>query len=138
MKWVATVLFLVVGAQAQTKSCPADVVRVVPSYVNHTVGCWTIRQCDAVEIVNNSDKKIIGAKFHMVYYDAVGDSKDNGIDYMGDNKVKAGKKSLYVWRTRFLVEDRSQGASASLSKVLFEDGSTWEDSGRNECSGRSK
>ena len=123
----------------EAKVCPAEVVRVVPSYTQHSFyHCDHIRQCDAVEIRNNSNKKIVGAKIHMVYYDAVGDPKDNGIDYTSDGKLNPNKKSLYVWKTRFLVDDSSQGATAWVMKVLFDDGSTWEDDGTKACSAKSR
>jgi hypothetical protein len=132
---VLAVLIILVGTVCAEEQCPLQITRVMPDYVGFASipPCRHIRQCDAVEVINKTDKKIVGSKFKMIYLDAVGDPVDTGVDYTSEGKIKVGKKEVFVWNTKFLINDKSQGAIAWVEKVLYEDGTTWEDTGSRKC-----
>jgi hypothetical protein len=81
MKWVVTVLALVLGAQAQTKSCPVAVK------AGYWMGCIGHKRCIEMNLQNETPKKIVGVKVSVIYLDAVGDPHGSFFDYTSDDKT---------------------------------------------------
>jgi hypothetical protein len=89
-----------------------------------------------LELANTTEKKIVGAKFDVQYVDSVGDVHESVFHYTSTDTVKPNKKHRYSWLAEHWdVQDSNGGTIAWIHKLLFDDGSTWEDHGVRTCMG---
>lgn len=130
MKPFALLLVLSTAAFAQ---CPVEI------HVAYSFTCAVTApnaHCNLrIAYKNTSNKEIAATKFGLNYYDSTGDFVRGPEYYSVKNKVKAGKKTDAYW---FNPEHAGQGHEAWVQKVLFTDGSTWEDDGSRSCKLRDK
>ena len=74
---------------------------------------------------NVGDREIKGSSFRVTYLDAVGDSIPALDGYKWDSKIKPGKKATLAWADPLHIPAHRR-ANATVLKLLFWDGTTWE------------
>lgn len=79
-------------------------------------------------------------KFRAETIDKVGDKKEMDRDFVAGKELKPGKKFKYGFQLRIVpfddasfVYEGNYDVSAWPVKVLFKDGTTWEDDGSKSC-----
>lgn len=132
MKLIAVVMILVgLCTASDTSSCPVHIIGAAAGYAD--AEC-PYRTCLWINMENQQAKKVVGAKFGVQFIDAVGDPHESIFHYTSNDSVKPSKKHMYQWvLTGTDAQDVSNGASAWVEKLLFEDGSKWEDDGNKRC-----
>jgi hypothetical protein len=121
---------LLLTATAVAAECPIAIEKVVP--FPRSAGF-------AVRYRNTSDKTVKAAEFHARTFDAVGDPHDVYGKLIDSHPVKPGKLSNGKWDVVFpFVENSRGGAEAYLQKLIYEDGTKWEDDGSKACRGEYK
>jgi hypothetical protein len=118
-------------AAMATPNAPVSVLKTHPHYGPHLecrsggVGCFESGTVDMIiEYRNDSDKEIVGVKFKVSFLDDVGDRHAAVLDYSSDKKLAPGKKYMARWENPYYSD--AKGMEASVLKVLFKDGSKWE------------
>ena len=61
----------------------------------------------------------------MTFLDAVNDKHEMPYSYTSDKKLKPGKTYTATWQN--LTNTRAKRMEAKVTKVLFADGTTWEE-----------
>lgn len=87
---------------------------------------------------NESEKPVKAVKFQAEIIDKVKDKKDLSGDFVTEWPLKPGKKASHGFKIRTLGPSLNlvygeADASAWPVKVLFKDGSVWEDDGKRTC-----
>lgn len=119
-KYVATLL-IATACSLHAQSCPVTVKGYLPTETNITV-YWH----------NASDKPINAARFHA-YNTSVGDKQD--LFYAFDkNRVKPLKPNTDAHDVFDDVESKSRTGGVWVEKVVFTDGTVWQDDGSKSCS----
>lgn len=122
MKYLLSILLLA-GFALPATDCPLTVISArghdrTQRIITFNKGPWT-----SVEVQNNSDKLIVGAKFRMVVIDAVHDRHVWPETLTSDHKIKPGKKAWLQWEE---LANTERNIEITPLKILFEDGTTWE------------
>jgi len=134
---VLTILLIPSAAQGQqvasgssaANACPVQVLRVNPSSTLLADGV-------NVQVKNTSGKTVIGLMFNAALADATEHWKwlhwdfddSRPIEEFGWNKkIKNGSKSRLSWPSRDLDFEHGGGGALVLTRVLFEDGSVWQE-----------
>jgi hypothetical protein len=119
-------------SESQPSNCPIEITSFKPvqptvygSFVTHVLP--TVR----IAYKNTGEKEISGIKFGITYYNGVGEAHDAFNTLSTGRHVKPGKKSGDSWDGE---ENNPAKATVHLEKVLFADGTTWEDDGSQKCS----
>jgi hypothetical protein len=90
----------------------------------------------SVHFVNQSDKRLIAAKVGLIGFDATWDRHLFPEEYAIAVDLKPQREARPIWRVREdeFANDTAGGASVYLAKLMFSDGSTWQDDGTKSCS----
>lgn len=116
-------------------ACPIEITKVDPrSYPFGTTGpCCQLQ----IKFRNSSDKTIVATKFGAGFLDATNDRHDSAWNYTSNDVVRPGEKKGPHWDDIVYFEEYGYGikAEAWLVKVLFSDGTSWEDDGSKSCKG---
>jgi hypothetical protein len=90
----------------------------------------------SIEYKNLTDKKIKGAKFDATFYDATGGVWGVMDTFIDSGQVKVGKTRYIQWRmSRTYDAELRGGAEVWPVRILFEDGSVWENDASRMCLG---
>lgn len=83
---------------------------------------------------NDTPKVVVGAKFGVYTLDAVKDKHEYPLALVNEYKHKPGK-DVADFESLSLIgrEDAEGGAIVWVQKVLYADGTTWEDDGSRSC-----
>jgi hypothetical protein len=89
----------------------------------------------SVHFVNQSDKRLIAAKVGLVGFDAARDRHEFPEQYALAVNLKPQREARPIWRVREdeFANDTAGGASVYLVKLMYSDGSTWQDDGTKSC-----
>jgi hypothetical protein len=90
----------------------------------------------SVHFVNQSEKRLIAAKLGLIGFDATRDRHEFPEQYAIAVNLKPQRKASPIFRVQedeFAI-DTAGGASVYLVKLMFSDGSTWQDDGTKSCS----
>lgn len=143
-KWFITkfslaLLALILAASPVFAQCPVEILDVNPRGATHMLnlgrglGFVATGSDLTVKWKNISSKEIAGIKFGIAWIDAVGDQHPAHTGFTGEDKVKPGQTKKYQWDIP-LNQDETR-AEGWLTKVLFKDGTVWEDNGTHSCKG---
>jgi hypothetical protein len=134
VSFAVVVLLLCVGAKAQTvppaSPAPVTILKATPHQGTH-VDCAAGGECFnngvnmGIEYRNDSNKEITAVKFTVTFLDAVNDKHEMPYSYTSDKKLKPGKTYTATWQN--LTNTRAKRMEAKVTKVLFADGTTWEE-----------
>lgn len=85
---------------------------------------------------NTTDQQITGIKFRVVFTDATGDAHEWSQNLIDTHGARPGKVETREWDT---IGAEAMDAKAQVwpIKVMFKDGTTWEDDGSKQCAGDS-
>ncbi len=77
---------------------------------------------------NNTDRKIEAVKFNVSFGDILIDTAPSVWSYSDERGVKPGKSRAASWGDGVYTHQLSKGikAEATISKVVFADGTAWE------------
>ena len=135
MKKLAICLLLALGpvchASITTNNSvdPTCPVRFKSAWIPYTLG---LEKALYIHYFNQSTKRIIGIKFGFDMMDAVGDFTPYPEDLTSNDSVKPSKSGSASYN---IYDDSSDdGLRIYTKKVLFDDGTTWEDDGKMHCS----
>lgn len=113
----AVLVFLVTSvfvASALAQDCPATVVKARPDWASNKL---------YLEVQNTANKDIKAVKIGVNFLDATGDESRSPKDYIFEN-IRVTKKKSYGF-DNYLYAGAS-GAKAWPIKVVFTDGTVWE------------
>ncbi|HEV2275004.1 MAG TPA: hypothetical protein VGR96_12610 [Acidobacteriaceae bacterium] len=90
----------------------------------------------SVHFVNASERRVIAVKFGFTGLDATRDAHDFSEPYALAVNLKPRKEARPIWRVQDedFQGDTASGARVYLMKVVYANGSTWEDDGTRSCS----
>jgi hypothetical protein len=123
MRHLFVVLLLTAAAWAQ--DCPVKIsdISAVPDDPRFSL-----------QYKNLTDKKIKGAKFDATFYDAVNNPWGVMNTFIDSAQVKVGKTHYIQWSmSRVYNAELQGGAEVWPVKILFEDGSVWENDASRKC-----
>jgi hypothetical protein len=103
------------------KDCPVTIIKVDKMPLINNVIQWDYK--------NTSTKKIVGVKFAIVLADAVGDHRSPTYTFVDKVSLKPDEKHRGVYAPPLELHEATGGAWVALGKVLFEDGTYWQDGG---------
>ena len=127
---IIAVFFFGPDAFAQERR-PVEIIKISSALQ----GYCDLAPCMDVEYKNISEKEIVGLEFSAIFIDAVGDTH-KAISYFTSygsrwgKPVKPGTKSHGVWSIwiyRNFFHSIHKDVRVSVHKVLFKDGTTWEE-----------
>jgi hypothetical protein len=123
MRHIFAALLLTAAAWAQ--DCPVTIsnITAVPNDPQFSI-----------QYKNLTDKKIKGAKFDATFYDAVSNPWGVMDTFIDSGQVKAGKTHYIQWNmSRVYNTELQGGAEVWPVKIVFEDGSVWENDASRKC-----
>jgi hypothetical protein len=130
----------VVSTPQPDSGCPVEVVKMNPSHesfwnnmaTTRTYGNTTVNDHNKfleVKVKNNSGKTIRGIKFVAAYYDATEDLNTIPTTWGLHSEVKPGEVGTGNWNTNRYQKEASIGWVILPWKILYTDGSKWQQSG---------
>ncbi len=125
----ATVSIFAQTPQQATQSCPVKVTLVRPryKYVTHDTRIH-------IRALNDSTKVVIGVKFGLYTLDAVNDKHEYPEMLVLSDSYKPAKEASEDFTVTLQSEaEGARGAIVWTQKVLFADGTSWEDDGSRSC-----
>jgi hypothetical protein len=125
---LASALFAGSHTQVVQPGCPAS-IRNTPNALHEPITIY-----EGVIVKNVSDKKIVALEMDGRYTNAFGDDKPFRLKSMLDRPIKPHKQDIGSYNTGIIVGEGGKIATFWLTRVKFEDGSTWEDDGSHHCS----
>jgi hypothetical protein len=125
-----------------TPSCPVEIVKINPSEsvwdnlaTTRRYGNTTVNKHNKfleVKVKNNTDKTIRGIKFVTAYYDSTEDLTTIPHTWGLHSEVKPNTIGTGNWDTNAYQKEAAIGWVILPLKILYTDGSTWEQKG-NDC-----
>ena len=144
-KYIATVLIgLSLGAQAKTSMFDRNVLN--KTLMNPDCPVWlegiyqdravSQRNRVSVRFTNHSTMRVIGVKVGFAGYDAVWDHHTITKQYAVPMDLKVRHSDAPVWRVndQDFESDTVAGIEVHLVRIMFENGSFWNDDGSEKCS----
>ncbi len=126
-----------------TPSCPVEIVKINPSHesvwdnlaTTRRYGNTTVNEHNKfleVKVKNNTDKTIRGIKFVTAYFDSTEDLTTIPRTWGLHSEVKPNAIGTGNWDTNAYQKEAAIGWVILPLKILYTDGSTWEQKG-NDC-----
>jgi hypothetical protein len=111
-------------------SCP---ITLTGLYAGHQHRTGTLV---SIHFVNQTEKRLIAIKVGIIGFDATRDSHDFSEPYAIAVNLKPQREARPIWRVQEgeFETKTSSGARVYLTKLVFSDGTTWEDDGTKSCS----
>jgi len=134
------------GEAGKSEACPIEITKIVPvteSLLNNMATYESIggkgysahNKFFKLQLRNVSGKDIRGMKFQAAYYDATEELNEIPVEWNWTKAVKDKREESFMWRNELWKQESLIGWVVWPTKILFEDGSSWQADEKHACSG---
>ena len=127
------------SARAQEQSCPVAITRLESSssatagLMAAMVGAGSSNTYLILKYQNNSKQPVTGVRFVVAYLNSVREPIDTENITTPIHKLKPGKSMSFVRADESITGGLKMELLGWVAKVMFSDGTAWEDNGKHSC-----